>query len=629
MPELRFRTILTGRSMAGARARQRATGIDPAADRPIVAIANSFTSFSPAHAALRHLGDLAADAIARAGGTGREFGVPAIDAGIAVGDDAARHLLPSRENVADTIEQAVTAHHADAVICVAAGGATTAGMLQAILRLNLPAIIVNAGPMAPGQLGSRSSGPGAPVTRTDLAVAAGDSAVSDDLLAAMELVAYPTYGECATYTAGNAMACLVEALGLAVPGNGTTPLSHVARRRLVEASGALVVDLADRWHRRQDPGALPRFIANTAAFRQATLVDAALGGHPDVALHLLAAAAEAGVALSLADLDAIARDTPWLARLDPAGKPGRRHTMADLHRAGGVPALLGELRRAGLLDTTAPAPRPAVADAGDDAVGPTHSADLDAWLEAWDVRGGHAGAAAVDLFRAAPLDSPSTQAFATSARSPELDTAPTSGCIRDAVHPHATHGGLAVLTGNLSPDSCVARAGNRPLSLQGPARVFDATIDAVAAIADNQILPGDVVVIRYEGPRGGPGMPDIGPVLEALAGKGRTNDCAVITDGRLGDHGDGLAIGHVSPEAAEGGPLALVQDGDEIAVDVSARSLTLVLAPEELTLRQVLEEKKDHPYTPVSRRRPWSAALAAFAGLAGPATVGVSRRLHD
>jgi len=594
--------------MAGSRARWRATGLDELdGRRPIVAIANSYNQFSPAHVGLKYLGGLIAESVARAGGISREFHTIAIDPVFATGHDGDRHVLPSRELVADTVEHTVTAHRVDALVGVAGCATVTAGLLIAALRLNLPTVLVGAGPMEAGRLPADPDN--TPLTGTDMQIAAADDNVTSERLAAMELVACPTCGDCAGMSAGNALSCAVEALGLGLPGNGTVPATHIARRIMAEGAGALAVALAQRWYGDDDMDVLPRSVATIGAFHQAIMVDAAMGGDTDTILHLLAAAEAAELTLDLSDVDLIGQRTPWLAKITPAGG---RLTVADLHRAGGVPAIMGELDRAGLLDPGMRA---------------VHAGSLADWLTRWDVRAAEPTRDAIDLFRAAPLGTPSAQAFATSRRAPALDADATAGAIRDQQHAHAGHSGLARLSGNLAPDGCLARVGGRPASLQGPARVFDSQTEAVAAVLANQILPGDVVVVRYEGPRGGPGMPEMAAVMAALAGKGRSTSCALITDGRLAPGGRGLAIGHVSPEAAEGGPLALLRDGDEIAIDVAARTVTLVLSDDELTERKINHEKLERPYAPQDRSRPWSAALAGYAALAAPAGRGAGRQL--
>ncbi|HLU43937.1 MAG TPA: dihydroxy-acid dehydratase [Natronosporangium sp.] len=615
MPELRSRTSTHGRTMAGARALWRATGMtDDDFGKPIVAIANSYTQFVPGHVHLKELGGLVADAIARAGGVGREFSTIAVDDGIAMGHSGMLYSLPSRELIADSVEYMVNAHCADALVCISNCDKITPGMLLAALRLNIPTVFVSGGPMEAGKTVAVDGVVRQKLDLIDAMVAASDEQVSDARLETIERSACPTCGSCAGMFTANSMNCLTEAIGLALPGNGSTLATHRARKALFERAGELVVELARRWYDQDDASVLPRSIASRAAFENAVALDVAMGGSTNTVLHLLAAAREAELDFSVADVDAISRRVPCLVKVAPNSQ---QYHMEDVHRAGGIPAILGELDRAGLLHRDVHA---------------IHSGSLEEWLADWDIRGGRATPEAIELFHAAPGGVRTTEAFSTDNRWASLDTDPVNGCIRDVAHAYSADGGLAILYGNLAPDGCVVKTAGVPeqcLTFRGPAKVYESQEDAVSAILGGQVQPGDVVVIRYEGPKGGPGMQEMLYPTSFLKGRGLGQVCALITDGRFSGGTSGLSVGHISPEAASGGPIALVRDGDLISIDIPNRSIRLEVSDEELAARRVAEEKRDRPYTPVDRDRPVSAALRAYASMATSASDGAYRRVPD
>ncbi|WP_099025603.1 dihydroxy-acid dehydratase [Mycolicibacterium palauense] len=611
MPELRSRIVTHGRNAAGARALLRAAGVAREdLGKPIVAVANSFTEFVPGHTHLQPVGRIVSDAVRAAGAIPREFNTIAVDDGIAMGHAGTFYSLPSRDLIADSVEYMVEAHRADALVCISNCDKITPGMLLAALRLDIPTVFVSGGPMEGGSatLGDGTVRSG--LHLIDTMSGAADTAVDEDDLRRIEEAACPTCGSCAGMFTANSMNCLVEVLGLALPGNGSVVATHTARRRLYELSGAMVVDLAHRWYRDGDERALPRRIANRAAFGNAMAVDIAMGGSTNTVLHLLAAAAEAGIAFNLDDIDAISRRVPCLCKVAPNGV----HLIEDVHRAGGMPALLGELRRAGLLDEDVCA---------------VHAPTLAAWLDEWDIRGGAAGSQAVELFGAAPGRRRSVAAFSQSRRwnSPDVDA--HTGCIRDIGHAYSPDGGLAVLRGNLAENGCVLKtAGVDPgmLSFTGPAVVVESQEEAVEAILGGRLRPGDVLVVRYEGPRGGPGMQEMLHPTSFLKGRGLDRSCALVTDGRFSGGSSGLSVGHVSPEAAAGGTIALVADGDPITIDVAARHIGLGVPAGVLRARRdALQE--GNGYRPRDRNRPVSTALRAYAALAASADRGATRDL--
>jgi dihydroxy-acid dehydratase len=601
--------------MAGARALWRATGMtDADFGKPIVAIANSFTQFVPGHVHLRNLGALVADAVAGAGGVGREFNTIAVDDGIAMGHGGMLYSLPSRELIADAVEYMVQAHCADALVCISNCDKITPGMLLAALRLDIPTVFVSGGPMEAGKTVAIEGVVHAKLDLIDAMIASANEAVTDEQLGVIERSACPTCGSCSGMFTANSMNCLTEAIGLALPGNGSTLATHAARRGLFETAGRLVVDLARRYYEDEDLSVLPRAIATRAAFENAVALDVAMGGSTNTVLHLLAAAREAEVDFGVADIDAISRRVPCLSKVAP-NTP--KYHMEDVHRAGGIPAILGELDRGGLLRRDVHA---------------VHASSLEGWLADWDVRGGAATDEAVSLFHAAPGGVRTTEPFSTENRWSALDLDATDGCIRDVAHAYSADGGLAILHGNLAPEGCVVKTAGVPeenLRFTGPARVFESQDDTVDAILRGDVTAGDVVVVRYEGPRGGPGMQEMLYPTSFLKGRGLGRACALITDGRFSGGTSGLSIGHVSPEAAGGGLIALVQDGDEIAIDIPARTVTLNVPGDELEARRIAQEKRDRPYTPVGRDRYVSAALRAYASMATSASDGAYRRVPE
>ncbi|WP_405092790.1 dihydroxy-acid dehydratase [Micromonospora sp. NBC_01392] len=615
MPELRSRTSTHGRTMAGARALWRATGMtDDDFGKPIVAIANSFTQFVPGHVHLKDLGGLVADAVAEAGGVGREFNTIAVDDGIAMGHGGMLYSLPSRELIADAVEYMVNAHCADALVCISNCDKITPGMLLAALRLNIPTVFVSGGPMEAGKTVAIEGVVHSKIDLIDAMIASSNEAVTDDQLGEIERSACPTCGSCSGMFTANSMNCLTEAIGLALPGNGSTLATHAARRSLFLEAGRTAVEIAKRWYDEDDASVLPRAIAGRAAFENAVALDVAMGGSTNTILHLLAAAREAELDFDVADIDAVSRRVPCLAKVAPNSP---NYHMEDVHRAGGIPAILGELDRAGLLHRDVRA---------------VHSPSLDRWLADWDVRGGSATPEAVELFHAAPGGVRTTEPFSTTNRWSSLDTDAAGGCIRDLAHAYSADGGLAILHGNLAPDGCVVKTAGVPeecLTFRGPAKVFESQDDAVTAILAKQIVAGDVVVIRYEGPKGGPGMQEMLYPTSFLKGRGLGRACALLTDGRFSGGTSGLSIGHVSPEAASGGLIALVRDGDEVVIDIPGRSIELNVPADELTARRVAEEKRDRPYTPTDRQRPVSAALRAYASMATSASDGAYRRVPE
>jgi len=609
MPKLRSHTVTHGRNMAGARALLRATGVEREDfGKPIVAVANSFTQFVPGHTHLQPVGTIVAEAVKAAGGIAREFNTIAVDDGIAMGHGGMLYSLPSRDLIADSVEYMVNAHCADALVCISNCDKITPGMLNAALRLNIPAVFVSGGPMEGGRAVLVD---GTVRSRVNLITAMADAvsdAVSDDDLLRMEEAACPTCGSCSGMFTANSMNCLVEALGLALPGNGSTLATHTARRELYEAAGRTVVDLCRRFYDADDDRVLPRSIATRAAFENAMTLDVAMGGSTNTVLHLLAAAQEAGVDFVMADIDALSRRVPCICKVAPSGE----FLMEDVHRAGGIPAILGELRRGGLLSED---------------VWSVHAESLDAWLAAWDVRGGAPAPEAVELFHAAPGCVRSATAFSQSERWESLDTDAAGGCIRDVEHAYTADGGLAILFGNIAEDGCVVKtAGVDPAlwSHTGPAVVVESQEEAVDAILGGRIAPGDVVVVRYEGPRGGPGMQEMLYPTTYLKARGLGASCALVTDGRFSGGTSGLSIGHVSPEAAAGGAIALVQDGDLIGIDIPSRSIELHVSEAELAERRAQLDATTG-YAPAERDRPVSAALRAYAAMVTSADRGAVR----
>jgi len=613
MVAYRSRTVTHGRNMAGARALFRAAGVDgkDLGRKPIIAVANSFTEFVPGHTHLAPVGRIVSEAISEAGGIPREFNTIAVDDGIAMGHGGMLYSLPSRDLIADSVEYMVNAHCADALVCISNCDKITPGMLLAALRLNIPTVFVSGGPMEAG----RATLVDGTVRSLDLVDAISDAVnekISDADILRIEESACPTCGSCSGMFTANSMNCLTEAIGLSLPGNGSVLATHTARRALYEKAGSLVVDIAQRYYEGDDESVLPKSIATEAAFGNAMALDIAMGGSTNTILHLLAAAHEAGVDFGLAEIDAISRRVPCLAKVAPNSAGGKTYYMEDVHRAGGIPALLGELRRGGLLD---------------DQVHTVHAATLGEWLDEWDIRGGSASEVSQDLWHAAPGGRRSSTAFSQSERWASLDTDAEGGCIRDVAHAYSKDGGLGVLHGNIAENGAVVKTAGVDESIwtfSGPAVVCESQDEAVEKILNKQVKEGDVVVIRYEGPKGGPGMQEMLYPTSFLKGRGLGKACALITDGRFSGGTSGLSIGHVSPEAAAGGMIALVEDGDIISIDIPTRKLELDVPWE------VLERRREHlesngGYRPKNRVREVSPALRAYAHFAQSADKGAIR----
>lgn len=615
MPTLRSATSTSGRNMAGARALWRATGMtDSDFGKPIIAIANSFTEFVPGHVHLRDLGKIVAESIVASGGVAKEFNTIAVDDGIAMGHGGMLYSLPSRELIADAVEYMVQAHCADAIVCISNCDKITPGMLLAALRLNIPVVFVSGGPMEAGKTTAIEGIVHSKLDLVDAMVASANEAVSDEQLDTIERSACPTCGSCSGMFTANSMNCLTEAIGLSLPGNGSALATHAKRRALFEEAGRVVMDLCRRYYDNDDESVLPRNIANRSAFENAVALDVAMGGSTNTVLHLLAAAREAELDFDVHDIDAISRRVPCLAKVAPNSP---KFHMEDVHRAGGIPALLGELRRGGALKED---------------VHSVHSPDLDTWLGKWDIRGEEPSPEALELFQAAPGGVRTTEPFSTENRWGTLDTDAAEGCIRDVEHAYSADGGLAVLTGNIAVDGCVVKSAGVPeesLVFHGTAVVFESQEDAVEGILGKKVEEGHVVVIRYEGPKGGPGMQEMLYPTAFLKGRGLGQKCALITDGRFSGGTSGLSIGHISPEAAGGGLIALVEDGDPISIDIPNRSIHLDVDEETLSQRRVLQEKRERPWTPQRRERPVSAALRAYASMATAASDGAYRRVPD
>jgi dihydroxy-acid dehydratase len=601
--------------MAGARALWRATGMtDSDFGKPIVAIANSFTEFVPGHVHLRDVGKLVAGSISDAGAVAKEFNTIAVDDGIAMGHGGMLYSLPSRELIADSVEYMVNAHCADALVCISNCDKITPGMLMAALRLNIPTVFVSGGPMEAGKTVATDGVVRPKLDLIDAMVASADETVSDDELSDIERSACPTCGSCSGMFTANSMNCLTEAVGLALPGNGSTLATHAARRQLFLNAGRTVVDLARRYYDGEDTSVLPRSVASHAAFENAVALDVAMGGSTNTVLHLLAAAREAGLDFTVAEIDEISRRVPCLAKVAPNSP---KYHMEDVHRAGGIPAILGELHRGGLLNRDVHA---------------VHADSLAGWLGDWDIRGASPTQTALDLYRAAPGGVRTTEPFSTENEWSGLDTDSAEGCIRDIEHAYSVDGGLCILFGNLAPDGCVVKTAGVPddcLKFRGTAKVFESQEDAVDGILAGVVIAGNVVVIRYEGPKGGPGMQEMLYPTSFLKGRGLGQKCALITDGRFSGGTTGLSIGHVSPEAASGGLIGLVEDGDEIVIDIPGRSIKLDIDAPTLDRRRSAQEKRDRPFTPLERHRPVSAALRAYASMATSASDGAVRRVPD
>ncbi|WP_210528128.1 dihydroxy-acid dehydratase [Rubellimicrobium arenae] len=611
MPAYRSRTTTHGRNMAGARGLWRATGMkDEDFGKPIIAVVNSFTQFVPGHVHLKDLGQLVAREIEAAGGVAKEFNTIAVDDGIAMGHDGMLYSLPSRELIADSVEYMVNAHCADAMVCISNCDKITPGMLMAAMRLNIPVVFVSGGPMEAGKVTLR--GKEVALDLVDAMVAAADDAVTDAEVQQIERSACPTCGSCSGMFTANSMNCLTEALGLSLPGNGSTLATHSDRKRLFVEAGHLVVDLARRYYEQNDETVLPRSIATKEAFENAMALDIAMGGSTNTVLHILAAAHEGGVDFGMEDIDRLSRRVPCLCKVAPAKSDVH---MEDVHRAGGIPAILGQLDAAGLLHREVPT---------------VHARSLGAAIDQWDIsRTNHESVR--QFFQAAPGGVATTEAFSQSRRWKELDLDREKGAIRDAAHAFSQDGGLAVLSGNLAPEGCIVKTAGVDESIlvfSGPARVVESQNAAVEAILSNRIKAGDVVVIRYEGPKGGPGMQEMLYPTSYLKSKGLGKACALITDGRFSGGTSGLSIGHVSPEAASGGAIGLVREGDRIEIDIPARTITLAVPEDELARRRTEQDAKGwKPAAP--RARKVSSALKAYAMLATSAAQGAVRALPE
>ena len=611
MIPLRSKVTTAGRNAAGARSLWRATGMtDSDFGKPIIAIANSYTQFVPGHVHLKDVGDIVAEAVTAAGGVPREFNTIAVDDGIAMGHDGMLYSLPSREIIADSVEYMVNAHTADALVCISNCDKITPGMLNAALRLNIPVVFVSGGPM---ESGSSIVIDGIVKPGSDLVSAISASAndkVDDKNLLDIERSACPTCGSCSGMFTANSMNCLTEALGLSLPGNGSTLATQQARRDLFTRAGELIVDLAKRYYHDGDESVLPRNIANRDAFVNAMTLDVAMGGSTNTVLHILAAAQEGEIDFDLSEIDSISRRVPCLSKV----APNSDYYMEDVHRAGGIPAILGELRRAGLLQMN---------------VRSVHSPSLEEHLDNWDIRGGKATDEAIELFHAAPGGVRTTEPFSTSNRWESLDTDPENGCIRDFDHAYTKEGGLCVLRGNIAEDGAILKTagiGEDQFHFEGTARVVESQEEAVSVILNRTLQPGEVLFVIYEGPSGGPGMQEMLHPTAFIKGAGLGKVCALVTDGRFSGGSSGLSIGHVSPEAAAGGAIGLVRNGDPVYIDVAERRLEIQVSDEELAARRDEELKRDKPFTPHKPRpRKVSKALRAYAKMASSADKGAVR----
>ena len=609
MPQYRSRTSTAGRNMAGARALWRATGMkDGDFGKPIIAIANSFTQFVPGHVHLKDLGQLVAREIEAAGGVAKEFNTIAVDDGIAMGHGGMLYSLPSRDLIADSVEYMCNAHTADALVCISNCDKITPGMLMAALRLNIPVIFVSGGPMEAGKV--KWENKVLSLDLIDAMIKAADKNCSDEEVAAVERSACPTCGSCSGMFTANSMNCLTEALGLSLPGNGTTLATHADREKLFREAGRRIVDLARRWYEHDDATALPRSIACFEAFENAMSLDVAMGGSTNTVLHLLAAAREAGVDFTMKDIDRISRRVPCLSKVAPAVADVH---IEDVHRAGGIMGILGELDRAGLLHRDVPT---------------VHSKTLGEALSRWDIMQAH-DKSVFDFFLAAPGGVPTQVAFSQNRRWNELDMDRARGVIRNKANAFTADGGLAVLYGNIAEKGCIVKTAGVDESIwkfTGTARVYESQDDAVEGILGEQVQAGDVVVIRYEGPKGGPGMQEMLYPTSYLKSRGLGKQCALLTDGRFSGGTSGLSIGHASPEAACGGAIGLVEDGDRIEIDIPNRAIHLAVSDEELARRRAaMEAKGAAAWKPANRQRVVSAALQAYAALTTSADTGAVR----
>jgi len=610
MPQYRSSISTSGRNMAGARALWRATGMkDGDFGKPIIAVANSFTQFVPGHVHLKELGQLVAREIEAAGGVAREFNTIAIDDGIAMGHGGMLYSLPSRDLIADSVEYMANAHTADALVCITNCDKITPGMLMAALRLNIPAIFVSGGPMEAGKVKWESKL--VSLDLIDAMIKAADKNCSDEEVEAVERSACPTCGSCSGMFTANSMNCLTEALGLSLPGNGTLVATHADREALFRMAGRRIVEMTKRYYEQDDASVLPRSIARFEAFENAMSLDVAMGGSTNTVLHLLAAAREAGVDFTMKDVDRLSRRVPCLCKVAPAASDVH---IEDVHRAGGVMGILGELDRAGLLHCDLPT---------------VHSRTMGEALARWDVMRAPDDAPVSAFYRAAPGGVPSLQAFSQNKRWPELDLDRARGVIRDRTHAFSQDGGLAVLFGNIAEKGCIVKTAGVDESIwkfSGTAKVFESQEEAVEGILGDVVQAGDVVVIRFEGPKGGPGMQEMLYPTSYLKSRGLGKQCALLTDGRFSGGTSGLSIGHVSPEAACGGAIALIENGDAIEIDIPGRRIHLAIADEELARRRAaMLSRGSAAWKPAGRERPVSAALQAYAALTTSADTGAVR----
>ncbi len=609
MPQYRSRTSTHGRNMAGARALWRATGMkDGDFGKPIIAVVNSFTQFVPGHVHLKDMGQLVAREIEAAGGVAKEFNTIAIDDGIAMGHGGMLYSLPSRDLIADSVEYMVNAHCADAMVCISNCDKITPGMLMAAMRLNIPVVFVSGGPMEAGKVSWKDQT--IKVDLIDAMIKAGDRSVSDAEVESFERSACPTCGSCSGMFTANSMNCLTEALGLSLPGNGTVVATHADRKQLFLRAGRLAVELCRRYYEQDDASVLPRAIASKAAFENAMTLDVAMGGSTNTVLHLLATAREAEVDFTMADIDRISRKTPCLAKVAPATQ---KYHIEDVHRAGGIMGILAELSRAGLIHTD---------------VSTVHMKTLGEAIHTYDVT--HSAAPDVlEFFKAAPGGVPTQTAFSQDRRYPELDLDRTNGCIRNRDNAYSQDGGLAVLYGNIALDGCIVKTAGVDESIwkfTGRARVFESQDAAVEAILGGKVVAGDIVVIRYEGPKGGPGMQEMLYPTSYLKSMGLGKECALLTDGRFSGGTSGLSIGHASPEAADGGAIGLVEEGDRIEIDIPGRRIHLAIGDEELNGRRAaMEARGEAAWKPLQRQRVVSPALQAYALMATSADKGAVR----
>lgn len=611
MPPYRSRTSTHGRNMAGARSLWRATGMgDDDFGKPIIAVVNSFVEFVPGHVHLRNMGRLVGAEIERYGGVAKEFNTIAVDDGIAMGHDGMLYSLPSRELIADSVEYMVNAHCADAMVCISNCDKITPGMLMAAMRVNIPAIFVSGGPMEAGKI--QQDGDETAIDLIDAMVQAANPKISDEKALDYERSACPTCGSCSGMFTANSMNCLAEAIGLALPGNGSLLATHADRRELFLKAGRCIVDLTRRYYEKDDPSALPRSIAARASFDNAMSVDIAMGGSTNTVLHLIAAAHEGEIDFDMGRVNNLSHKIPTLCKVAPSS----HYHMEDVHRAGGVFAILGEMEKAGLLDVRVPT---------------VHEPTLGQAIERWDI-GRSKDEDVRRFYMAAPGGVRTKEPFSQSRRYPSLDENRQDGCVRSITHAYSPDGGLAVLYGNIAEDGCIVKTAGvdaDSLSFQGPARVFESQEDAVAGILGDKVQAGEVVIIRYEGPRGGPGMQEMLYPTSYLKAKELGKSCALITDGRFSGGTSGLSIGHVSPEASSGGVLALVQDGDQITIDIVARVLSVVVDDSELKRRrEAMDQRADGGWRPLKKRpRRVTTALKAYASMATSASRGAVRVL--